>query len=373
MTGGNTVMAKLNSVRSVKTEYGTYSLHYVNPDGRRRRLSVGSDEQHAQRLAIRFNDWLLESKDPEQELERTEKAEKAKRITVRDFYPVFMERHGNMQSKSMQTLYRIYYNNICRCSQLADIPLSAISKGIMLDYMHARMKIDKVSPAMVNREAAFVRCILSRAVEWDILLYNPLSKIRLFKEAEKREVDVSPEQISILLGMLPEPVSSIVEFAVYSGFRRENILGLMIEQIRFHDITLTAEVILTIKGGKQKRFPLGKQAVKVLKRAIRNRKSGFVFLNPQTGTRFNTIHKGFDSAVRKLDLAVNGTKLRFHDLRHVFATWLRDAGVSLDDIRPLLGHSQRDTTDRYATINIDHAGKALDFLPEVRKKKASGE
>ena len=34
----------------------------------------------------------------------------------------------------------------------------------------------------------------------------------------------------------------------------------------------------------------------------------------------------------------NGTKLRFHDLRHVFATWLHKAGVSLDELRFLLGH-----------------------------------
>ena len=69
--------------------------------------------------------------------------------------------------------------------------------------------------------------------------------------------------------------------------------------------------------------------------------------------------------MRKMGLEVNGTKLRFHDLRHVFATWLHSAGVSLDDIRDLLGHKDRDTTDRYVTLDPKTSLKALSVMPRI--------
>ena len=96
------------------------------------------------------------------------------------------------------------------------------------------------------------------------------------------------------------------------------------------------------------------------------REEGFVFINPKTGTRYHSIHKTFDKVVRRVGLTVDGTKLRFHDLRHVFATWLLNAGVSLDMLRPLMGHRDRNTTDRYATIDKIVASEALNAMPRIR-------
>jgi len=122
-------------------------------------------------------------------------------------------------------------------------------------------------------------------------------------------------------------------------------LSLRIESILFHDLSQTGEVKLIVKGGKKEKFPLGKLAVEVLKRAIGNRKEGYVFLNLQTGKRFYSINRVFDRAVKKIGLTVGDTKLRFHDLRHVFATWLLRGGVNLETIRELMDHKEITTTD----------------------------
>ena len=84
-------MAKINTVRIVKTKYGTYSLHFKNPDGVRRRPSVGKDYQNAQRLAVKFSDWLIEGKDPECEMENALITERSKRISLRELYPIFID------------------------------------------------------------------------------------------------------------------------------------------------------------------------------------------------------------------------------------------------------------------------------------------
>ncbi|GAG19630.1 unnamed protein product, partial [marine sediment metagenome] len=130
-----------------------YQLYYYSPDGRRRRLSVGSDYRQAQRMTVKFADWLLEGKDPEHEMERAKQAEQAKVITVRDFYHIFLSKHGSKQSESMQKLYHYNFKNICRCPQLANKLIGDITESDVLDYMDLRMEQDGVRPATVNRES----------------------------------------------------------------------------------------------------------------------------------------------------------------------------------------------------------------------------
>lgn len=364
-------MAKINIVRIIKTEYGTYSLHFINPDGRRRRLSAGSDYQYAQRLQLKFTDLLIEGKDPEHDIEQVNQKRRTGSITIKDLFPVFMSRHGVHKSPKMQVSYKSSFKNICRCPQLADAEIRSVSKGIVLDYMHSRMNQDKVSAATVNREAAFLKVMLSCAVEWEMMDHNHLQGLKRLREAEKRDVTITMEQISALLEELPESLRNIVEFAIYTGFRKENILELKIASIHFHDVGLMGNVELILKGGRKEKFPLGPHAVEVLHRSIGNRQEGYVFLNPRTGTRYFSINKTFSKAVRKLNLSVNESTFRFHDLRHVFATWLHQAGVSLDMLRPLMGHRDRATTDRYATIDRLAIGNVLKMMPKIEHKKSS--
>lgn len=359
-------MVNISSVRILKRGRN-YQIYYHNLIGERRRLSAGNNLQNAQRIAVRFNDWLLEGREPEIELKKSHQINQL--ISIKSLFPMFMERHGNLRSRKTQASYYNSFKNICRCPELVDNEISLVTKGLVLDYMHQRIKKDGVTTATVNREAAFLKCMFAKAVEWDVIANNILHRLKLLPEAEKRDVYLSVEQAKELINELYFPLDNIVEFAIYTGFRRENILNLRIEPVRFHETTSTAEVELVVKGGKKKPFPLSSLAVEVLKRAIGDRKEGYVFINLKTQTRYVSIHKTFDKVVRKLGLTVNGTKFRFHDLRHVFATWLHREGVSLDALRTLLGHRDRATTDRYTTIDIPTVGDLLNRMPRIREQK----
>lgn len=359
-----------------------WQLYYYSPSGERRRLSVGRDLQQAQRVAVRFTDWLLDGKDPEREIGRARQREQSRSMTLTEFFPVFMKRHGALRSKNMQRNYQACFRNIGRCPTLANAELGSVSKDLVLDYMTTRMENEGVCGATVNIEAALLRCMLSRATEWGLLEVNHLRGMKPFPGSPKRDVDLERGQAQSLVSALSEPMASMVEFAIYTGFRKENILGLRIEALRFHDLTSTGEVELTVKGGRREVFPLAPSAVAVLKRVIGRRRDGYVFVNPKTGTRYRYIETSFDRAVRRLGLtACDGSKLRFHDLRHVFATWLHKEGVSLDSLRSLLGHRDRATTDRYATVDRLEVGKVLTLIPNLREngqgkaaitKKAAG-
>ena len=207
----------------------------------------------------------------------------------------------------------------------------------------------------------------SAQVEWGRIEVNNLLGIKLFAEAPIREVDTTLEEIQTLLKELSPSIADITAFAIFTGFRKENILDLKIEQITFRMPEARDYVSLIVKGGRPEKFPLSILASALLKRVMGNRTSGHVFLNPKTGKRYISIHKSFNKAVRKLALMVSGTKLRFHDLRHWFATYLHDSGgVSLDTLRHLLAHRDRATTDRYAWVSRLQLGNTLDIMPQLQ-------
>ena len=51
----------------------------------------------------------------------------------------------------------------------------------------------------------------------------------------------------------------------------------------------------------------------------------------------------------------------------MFATWLIEQGVNLEAIRELMGHKNRNTTDRYAYLNRKKASKFLSVIPNLER------
>ena len=361
-------MSTLRPAKVRKTKYGTYLVEYFSPDNRRRRVSAGDDEQIARRMAVRFTDWLMEGKDPEKEIDRARQAEQARLVTLRDFYPVFMDRHGRYQSQPMQELYSIFFRNIDRLSSISDVPMADITGGMVSDYMDNRINTDGVKPATVNREASFIRCVLNLALRRNIIIKNPLQGFKMLRENNKRELQVPPDRVLALLEHLPGSVANIVEFAIYTGFRLKNILTLKLSQVRIHESDETGEVDLYVKGGRWETKPLKLEAIAVIRRAMVGRQEGYVFISPKSGTRYTTVRKTFNRAVRKLELkTIAGDPLCFHDLRRIFATWLQEGGAGIQDINYFLGHRSLATTQRYITIDHKVMGQRLNALPSLRK------
>ncbi|MCK4437390.1 tyrosine-type recombinase/integrase [bacterium] len=86
------------------------------------------------------------------------------------------------------------------------------------------------------------------------------------------------------------------------------------------------------------------------------RVSGEVFCQPD-GRRFISIRNGFEAAVKRAGIP----HIRFHDLRHTFATRYMGKGdvVTLKDI---LGHKTIDMTLRYAHATLEKKRWCVDML-----------
>jgi site-specific recombinase XerD len=100
----------------------------------------------------------------------------------------------------------------------------------------------------------------------------------------------------------------------------------------------------------------------VLLNLSQRRKGDFVFpSHRKLGDRFRDPKVGFMRAIR---LAGIQQRLRFHDLRHTFATRPVRAGVDLITVQHLLGHAKISMTARYAHSLADDkiaAVRRLDF------------
>ncbi len=88
------------------------------------------------------------------------------------------------------------------------------------------------------------------------------------------------------------------------------------------------------------------------------------FFNNKTGKPIGWVKTSFNTTCRKA--CIEG--LRFHDLRHTFATRLALNGVDIVTVKELLGHSEIQTTMRYShptplskTLAVGYPGRESSF------------
>jgi integrase len=154
--------------------------------------------------------------------------------------------------------------------------------------------------------------------------------------------------------------------------RQGEILGLRWEHI---DFDLKTIYVAHSKSGKPRRIPMS-DPVEVKLRSLRQDASSeeHVFSYARTGLKLTTFRHAWEGACKQAKIFV----LRFHDLRHTFATRLRSKGVHEMDIMSLLGHTTLQMTSRYThampenlRIAVDSLNKSpLPFRPRAAAKSA---
>lgn len=356
---------KFRSAKITQTRYGSWRVEYRYRGDRRRKSYP--DREFAETMKDRINYFLSLGKDPEYEMERAERMAERSLKTLAEYVPLFEQRHYPQLSSKTKKAYRNSFANLFRCNEFKNRPISEIDKGLVMDYRNARIEQDGVKNRTVNIEVGHLNCLLNRAVEWGDLERNPLAGLKKLKESGRRDVVLDSSQVKELLNELPQLTRDMLGILLDSGLRKGELLSLRIEEIQFSDLHPMATVNKITKGGKRRNIICGPAAVEILKRVIGKRKEELVFINPETGNQYVSIHKGFNRAVRKLGLtAVDGSKFRIHDARHLIASALRADGMSIEDIQTILGHDHSYTTAGYIKPDLQAVGERM-FL--IRGKK----
>ena len=115
------------------------------------------------------------------------------------------------------------------------------------------------------------------------------------------------------------------------------------------------------KSGKARHVPLSNGVLRMLPNLPRVGHCPYLFPNPATGKPYVTVFRAWDTARKKAGLP----KVRMHDLRHSFASFLINGGRSLYEVQRILGHTQSKTTQRYAHLRHDTLLDAADAATEA--------
>lgn len=126
---------------------------------------------------------------------------------------------------------------------------------------------------------------------------------------------------------------------------------------KFNDIFKIAGQIT--KNSSSRYIPLNDEAYKIIKQLYEksDSKKGLVFLS-KDNKPFNNIKRSWATILKKAQI----TDFRWHDLRHHFASKLVMAGIDLNTVRELLGHSDIKMTLRYAHLAPEHKIKAVNKI-----------
>lgn len=263
------------------------------------------------------------------------------------------------------------------------LKLDEINKELVDNWRAKRLKTG-ASSNTVNRNVVVIRAILSKAVEWDVLKFHPLSGLKPLKVDKHKPVRVlsDEERVRLFFAMRdrdtelrakrerynewrrvrhlnPYPeltyfgdhLSPMVLTAYHTGMRRGEILSL-----RWTDIDPSkSELIVrgeTSKTAQTRVIPMNDQLREVMEnwRSQSELTSNFVFPGPDGG-RMDKLRNSWNTLRKRAGLI----DFRFHDLRADFASRLVNGGVSLPIAQRLLGHSSPIITMKFYTAVSDES------------------
>lgn len=246
---------------------------------------------------------------------------------------------------------------------LEERPLQSIGRDLIDRIMLE--KRDR-APGTINRYLATLRTIFRKAErEWGWIDKAPVLRMRV--EPKKRVRWLTREEAVRLLSELPAHLADAAEFALATGLRQSNVLGLEWSQIDMQRRTAWIYADQA-KGKRDLPVSLNDAALRVLQRCIGNHaKHVFTYRgNPVKGVDNNT----WKRACRRAEIE----DFRWHDLRHTWASWHVQAGTSLQILMELAGWSSYEMVLRYAHLASDHLYHAADkiALPEVKTARGRG-
>jgi integrase len=224
-----------------------------------------------------------------------------------------------------------------------------LTPGALMDY-RAKRRGHGVQAHSVNREFAYLRAALEHcrqhgaqmpAIDWKKLKADePPGRIRF----------LSREEYDQLMSVAHPEIRPIILCAVTTGLRYGDIFRLDWKQVKLGERVIQ---IKRTKANKALTIRIGAALMAALSVTAPERRRGKVFV--WTGFR------------RRWEKALNAGDVedfRFHDLRHTFASWARQAGADIADICEALGHASISMTMRYAHIKPDEHLTAFDRVSD---------
>ena len=229
-----------------------------------------------------------------------------------------------------------------------DLKVSSLTREDIVKLHHAIQHLSTTA----NRILSLLSKALNLAELWGYRpdASNPCRHVKKYAEI-KRERFLSQEEITRLMEVLAQEekegkelphVLCAIRLLLLTGCRLNEILSLSWQEVDFDKSCL---FLLDSKRGKRTVY-LSPPALELLQVIPREKDHPYVIVGRNKQAHLINLQKPWGRIKKKASLE----DVRIHDLRHTFASVAAANGLSLPIIGALLGHSQPQTTARYAHL-----------------------
>lgn len=324
----------------------TYAIDFRDADGVRRREKVDGG--------------LAEARKALADITRKDVKPKRTNVTLQDFFFVWLDaprRPGPLAPSS-----RVQYESLFRNHVHARVKAKKLSDITEDDILRVLQGVRHLS---VWTQAGVFKTMcgpLKLAMRKGYINRNPAASLLPEEKpgrGGRRQDILQPDEIQRLLTLCPQQHLALISLAIYSGLRQSELLGL-----RWKDIELDAHTVLAADQIDKHGQLTGRT----------KSKSRTVYIPPQVATNLKqhwlaSRFKGNDEFVfasasgrpmsqewarkvwiRLRDRAGVSPRVRFHDLRHTFASILISNGATPVELAEQLGDSVQVALSTYASL-----------------------
>lgn len=267
--------------------------------------------------------------------------------TMKEFGQRFLDEHVASHCKpSTQAEYKrsveLFINPKLGSHRIIDITRADVVE------MHQSMK---ATPYQANRTLGVLSIMFTVAHTWGVRTdgVNPCWKVKRYKEV-KRERYLTPDELARLGKVLRETnaereAAFCIQLLLLTGCRLSEI-----QKLKWEYVDLDAGLLrLPDSKSGAKLVAIGQAVVEVFKNIPKVKDNPYVIAGTIEGQHLTDMQKPW----RRLRKRAGLDDLRIHDLRHSFASDALQLGEDLTMIGRLLGHTQVQTTARYAHLKTD--------------------
>jgi integrase len=327
--------------------------------------------------------------------------DRAKRILIDPEAATKVQRNGETLAEYIEGTYAAYAKARLKNGEASVARIKSSWKPLLgkrmsdirapeIDRLRTKRLGEGIAAATVNRDAAALSGLFAHWVANTKGATNPLADLapldvaddeivrylsaeeerRLRQALADRDARIAKERKSAnewraQRGQEPMPeisgfgdyLTPMVLFSINTGMRQGETFSMQWEHVDIKHKTISV-IASNSKGNKTRTIPLNAEALAVLNAIKPDTAKGLVFRSPKTGERFDNVKKSWAEVAKAAELP----DLRWHDLRHHFASTLVMRGVALFVVQRLLGHASPATTQRYARLAPSTLADAVGVL-----------
>ncbi|PKN35609.1 MAG: site-specific integrase [Deltaproteobacteria bacterium HGW-Deltaproteobacteria-19] len=219
-------------------------------------------------------------------------------------------------------------------------------------YIDKRLT-ERMANASVNRELAALKRAFNLAIQCTPPKIAQVPFILMLKENNVRKGFIEHEDYLALLAALPDYLKPVLTFAYFTGWRREEVIGLKWSHVNLKDGIVRLEPGET-KNGEGRTLYMESDLLAMMKFVYRNRRMDCFHVFHRRGMPIGDFRKVWATACGK----IGRPGLLFHDLRRSGVRNMIRAGIPERVAMTISGHKTRSVFDRYNIVSQEDLKEA---------------